>query len=68
MKVWTYLKFLILDLRKGFANAITLYLQMLTIQISIQTDNHTYRKVLQLWRFETLIFNILCKKMPFWNK
>ena len=48
MKVWTYLKFLILDLRKGFANAITLYLQMLTIQISIQTDNHTYRKVLQL--------------------
>ena len=48
MKFWTYFKFLILDLRKGFANAITLYLQMLTIQISIQTDNHTYRKVLQL--------------------
>ena len=48
MKFWTYLKFLILDLREGFANAITLYLQMLTIQMSIQTDNHTYRKVLQL--------------------
>ena len=27
---------------------LPLYLQMLTIQISTQTDNHKYRKVLQL--------------------
>ena len=33
---------------KDPANTLTLYLQMLIMQISTQTDNHKYKKVLQL--------------------
>ena len=56
---------------------LPLYLQMLIMQISIQTDNHKYRKVLQLkkstlkkwvWCFETLNSTFYAKNIQFFYK
>ena len=58
------------DLWKGPANSLTPLFPKLIMQISTQTDNHKYRKVLQLkkvllkkmsLKFQNPKFTILCK-------